>query len=141
MSTETDRPLKPLELPCAIRPELFFSDDPIDIEQAKGICLNLCFAREVQTCRERGFEDANGVYGGLSAEDRKQLAPSRMARAQRDADRESKRLDKVARVFVIVRLLNQGCTIEETAKRARCGKDAVYAAAPQATVFPGKKAI
>ena len=51
------------ELPCRIRPELFFADSPAEVEQAKALCAS-CPLQQLclQTALELG--EPWGVWGG-----------------------------------------------------------------------------
>lgn len=79
-------------LPC-YGSDLWTSDSPSDIAAAKELCGD-CPLSQHQACRAAGWEDDHGVYGGLSAADRRKLDPLRMARAtkQRQTDSDDRDL-------------------------------------------------
>lgn len=71
----------------------WFSDNQDDIKAAKAGC-GRCPRQRFAACREQGWQSEHGVFGGLSAADRRELDPLRMARAGRENRRAADETDR-----------------------------------------------
>ena len=54
-------------LMCESEPELFFSENPTEVAEAKAACLG---CPRLLTCREQGASEPWGVFGGTDPDDR-----------------------------------------------------------------------
>lgn len=94
-------------LPCQAQPDLWFSDDPSEQALAKDGCQD-CPMRRFTTCQAEGWSHEHGVFGGLSAEDRKAQGATRFKKAVAVTKRESVGHDRYAIVRKVVRLNSEG---------------------------------
>lgn len=60
------------DAPCRRDPDLWFSEDPEDVEAAKAACLAECPLERVIACMDYAFDNEItwGVWGGVSSEER-----------------------------------------------------------------------
>ena len=60
------------DAPCRRDPDLWFSEDPADVEAAKAACLAECPLRRVIACMDYSFDNNIiwGVWGGVSRDER-----------------------------------------------------------------------
>lgn len=65
-------------LPCESDPNAYFSDDLAEIERAKAACED-CPLTRFNACRAAGWQNEHGVFGALSAADRKRIDPDRVS--------------------------------------------------------------
>lgn len=108
-------------IPCQTSPDMWFSEDPVEIAEAKARCGG-CPLSRFRECGERGWSEEFGVFGGLSADDRRAADPARYAalvQSNRDRSRELDRELTVERAYA---LLREGLTMVEVG--ARMGKSA-----------------
>ena len=73
-------------------PELWFSEHPNDMLEARGLCLAECPLATFNVCKAQGQGEEWGVWGGEGPVDRR----SRLAREQREA-REARNAEIVRR--------------------------------------------
>jgi hypothetical protein len=63
-----------LDTPCSGKGELFFSQHPRDIEQARLICHSSCLSREQCLQYALDHHEQTGVWGGESGRSRRRIA-------------------------------------------------------------------
>ncbi|WP_144121139.1 WhiB family transcriptional regulator [Catellatospora sichuanensis] len=102
---------------CAKNPDLWFSEVQEEIELAKDGCLD-CPLSVYTACRERGWEEEHGVFGGLSSADRRKLNPKRTNSLVRRNVAEASTVDKTLKSAKVTRaldLLSKGLNSTEVA--------------------------
>lgn len=76
--------------PCDSNPELWFSENPADMETAADKCFDCPL---MLTCGDKGLTEEHGVWGGILPTDPRRMeyaAQQRIVEAQQDkAERES----------------------------------------------------
>jgi len=102
--------------PCQRDPDLWFSDSPAAMEQAKNLCGD-CPISQYTACRAAGWAHEYGVFGGLSHLDRQERRP----RVYRDLVRKSRSsADRADRAIIVSRaasLVAGGVSTAEAARR------------------------
>lgn len=111
-------------LPCQTEPEAWFSVEPADIERAKDECLD-CPLSRFNACRAAGWSSEFGVFGALSADDRRAIDPERMAAVTDTSNRVMRAETWQTANPELVQLTREGLLSVEIGRRLGKSKEAV----------------
>lgn len=98
--------------PCQRDPDLWFSEDPADIEAAKFGCGE-CKLSVYTACQARGWSHEYGVFGGVSADDRRQEDPLRFARLVKQSAKRAADIDRSRIINQVLAMHAEGVSSQE----------------------------